>query len=207
MSHPNRAPQPDPPAAPARPDRQEYRTLSEFRYLIRRFLEFSQIAAAAAGLTSRQHQALLAIKGFPRDGEPTVGELAERLRIRHHSMVELVDRLGAAGLVRRAARSGGSSPRAGGPDRRGRGAAGRSVGDPSGRAAPAAPGPAGRPRPRLPRAGWRLSTSEGRCASWAEPLLQRGGRIRRSRAARGSAVEAAFGVRSRLTAMPWSKAR
>jgi DNA-binding MarR family transcriptional regulator len=101
MSHPNRAPLPDPSTAPAQPDRQEYRTLSEFRYLIRCFLEFSQIAAAAAGLSARQHQALLAIKGFPRDGEPTIGELAERLRIRHHSMVELVDRLGAAGLVRR----------------------------------------------------------------------------------------------------------
>jgi DNA-binding MarR family transcriptional regulator len=101
MSHPNRVPSPDPPAAPARPDRQDYRTLSEFRYLIRCFLEFSQVAAAASGLTSRQHQALLAIKGFPRDAEPTIGELAERLRIQHHSMVELVDRLGAAGLVRR----------------------------------------------------------------------------------------------------------
>jgi DNA-binding MarR family transcriptional regulator len=97
MTRPNRIPLPD----PARPDRQDYRTLSDFRYLIRSFLEFSQIAASAAGLTSRQHQSLLAIKGFPRDGEPTVGELAERLRIRHHSMVELVDRLEAAGLVRR----------------------------------------------------------------------------------------------------------
>ncbi len=101
MNRSNRLPSPEPPAASVRPDRQDYRTLSEFRYLIRRFLEFSQIAAGASGLTSRQHQSLLAIKGFPRDGEPTVGELAERLRIRHHSMVELVDRLEAAGLVRR----------------------------------------------------------------------------------------------------------
>jgi DNA-binding MarR family transcriptional regulator len=31
----------------------------------------------------------------------TIGELAERLRIRHHSAVELVDRLGEAGLVSR----------------------------------------------------------------------------------------------------------
>jgi DNA-binding MarR family transcriptional regulator len=53
------------------------------------------------GLTSRQHQALLAIKGFPGDTSPTVGELAERLRIQHHSAVELVDRLVEAGLIMR----------------------------------------------------------------------------------------------------------
>jgi len=77
----------------------DYQRLSEFRYLIRRFLEFSQVQANDAGLTPRQHQALLAIKGFPGGGPVTVGDLAERLRIRHHSAVELVDRLSEAGLV------------------------------------------------------------------------------------------------------------
>lgn len=101
MNGPKRTPLPAPPAAPARPDRQDYRTLSDFRYLIRCFLEFSQVAAARAGLTSRQHQALLATKGFPREDEPTIGDLAERLRIQHHSMVELADRLVEAKLVRR----------------------------------------------------------------------------------------------------------
>ncbi|HZU90758.1 MAG TPA: MarR family transcriptional regulator [Stellaceae bacterium] len=80
-------------------DREDYRTLSDFRYLIRRFLEFSQMAAGRVGLTPRQHQVLLAIKGFPRDDSPTVGDLAERLRIQHHSAVELVDRLAEAGLI------------------------------------------------------------------------------------------------------------
>lgn len=89
------------PVQPARPDRQDYQTLSDLRYLIRRFLEFSQIAARGAGLTSRQHQVLLAIKGFRRDDSPTVGDLAERLRIQHHSSVELVDRLAEAGLITR----------------------------------------------------------------------------------------------------------
>lgn len=79
----------------------DYQRLSEFRYLIRCFLEFSQIQARDAGLTPRQHQALLAIKGFPGGGPVTVGDLAERLRIRHHSAVELVDRLCEAGLVAR----------------------------------------------------------------------------------------------------------
>ena len=79
----------------------DYQRLSEFRYLIRRFLEFSQLQAEDAGLTTRQHQALLAIKGFPGGGPVTIGDLAERLRIRHHSAVELVNRLCEAGLVTR----------------------------------------------------------------------------------------------------------
>jgi DNA-binding MarR family transcriptional regulator len=82
-------------------DRDAYRTLAEFRYLIRRFLAFSQEAARQAGLSPRHHQALLAIKGFPGDDAPTIGDLAERLCIRHHSAVELVDRLAEAGLIER----------------------------------------------------------------------------------------------------------
>ncbi|TIP36277.1 MAG: MarR family transcriptional regulator, partial [Mesorhizobium sp.] len=64
-------------------------------------LEFSQLQANEAGLTPRQHQALLAIKGYPGGGPVAVGDLAERLRIRHHSAVELVNRLSEAGLVAR----------------------------------------------------------------------------------------------------------
>jgi DNA-binding MarR family transcriptional regulator len=86
---------------PQRLDRDGYRTLAEFRYLIRRFLEFSQAAARRDGLTPRQHQALLAVKGFPIACHPTIGDLAERLGIRHHSAVELVDRLVEAGLLAR----------------------------------------------------------------------------------------------------------
>jgi DNA-binding MarR family transcriptional regulator len=78
-----------------------YRLLAEFRYLLRGFLEFSEVAARGAGLTAGQHQALLAIKGFPSDRGPSVGELAERLRIRHHSAVELIDRLADADLCTR----------------------------------------------------------------------------------------------------------
>lgn len=79
----------------------DYEVLSEFRYQIRCFLEFSQNAAKAAGLTPRQHQALLALKGFPKNRLITIGDLAERLRIRHHSAAELVDRLSEARLVTR----------------------------------------------------------------------------------------------------------
>ena len=83
------------------PSQADYEALSEFRYLIRCFLEFSQNAARTAGLTPRQHQALLALRGYPGGGPVAIGDLAERLRIRHHTAVELVDRLSEAGLVER----------------------------------------------------------------------------------------------------------
>jgi DNA-binding MarR family transcriptional regulator len=76
----------------------DYRTLAEFRHQLRQFLLFSEKAARAAGLQPRHHQVLLAIKGFP---DATVGGVAERLGIRPHSAVELVNRLVAAKLVRR----------------------------------------------------------------------------------------------------------
>lgn len=79
----------------------EYEVLSEFRYTLRRFLRFSEAAANELGLTPQQHQALLAIKGFPGRERVTVGELAERLQIRHHSAVGLADRLEAQNLIRR----------------------------------------------------------------------------------------------------------
>ena len=79
----------------------EYEALATLRYALRRFLRFSEEAAHEAGLTPQQHQALLAIKGF-KEGKPmTIGELAERLQIRHHSTVGLVNRLSAEGLVAR----------------------------------------------------------------------------------------------------------
>ncbi len=84
-----------------RPDAADYRALAEFRYTLRRFLEFSEDAAREVGLTPRQHQALLAIKGFRDPGPMTVRDLAEQLRVRHNSAVELVDRLADAGLVSR----------------------------------------------------------------------------------------------------------
>jgi DNA-binding MarR family transcriptional regulator len=80
---------------------EDYRILSEFRHQIRRFLGFSTQAAREYGLEPRQHQLLLAVKGMPVDVEPTIGELAEHLQIRHNTAVELVDRLEERGLVMR----------------------------------------------------------------------------------------------------------
>lgn len=79
----------------------DYESLAEFRYQIRKFLSFSERAARKAGLEPRQHQLLLAVKGLPAPIRPRIGELAERLQIQHHSAVELVNRLAAAGYVRR----------------------------------------------------------------------------------------------------------
>ena len=79
----------------------EYETLADLRYSLRQFLHFSEEAAQGAGVTPQQHQALLAIKGFPESRSITVGELAERLQIRHHSAVGLVDRLVLKRLVAR----------------------------------------------------------------------------------------------------------
>ncbi len=85
----------------ARPSAPNYRALADFRYQLRRFLSFSNQAARDAGLEPQQHQLLLAVKGMPEDVEATVGTLAERLQVRHHSTVELVDRMEGRGLVRR----------------------------------------------------------------------------------------------------------
>jgi DNA-binding MarR family transcriptional regulator len=80
----------------------DYRALGAFRYQLRRFLHFSEIAAKAQGLEPQQHQMLLAIRALEQPGAPpTVGQLAEHLFIRHHSGVGLIDRLAAHGLVER----------------------------------------------------------------------------------------------------------
>jgi DNA-binding MarR family transcriptional regulator len=84
----------------------EYEALAEFRYAVRQFLAFSEEAAKSVGLTPRQHQALLAIRGAPGRQALTIGELAERLHIQPNSAVGLVDRLEADDLVTRASRAG-----------------------------------------------------------------------------------------------------
>jgi len=81
---------------------QDYQSLAEFRHQIRRFLHFSEQAARHAGLEPQQHQLLLALRGLAASEAPaSIGALAERLQIQHHSAVELVDRLVDRGLVTR----------------------------------------------------------------------------------------------------------
>jgi DNA-binding MarR family transcriptional regulator len=78
----------------------DYQQLLAFRDGLRRFLRWSEQHALDAGMTPAQHQLLLAIRGHPGDA-PTIGEVADHLLLRHHSVVGLVDRAVLAGLVER----------------------------------------------------------------------------------------------------------
>jgi DNA-binding MarR family transcriptional regulator len=80
---------------------EEYRALAELRYRIRQFLRDGDAASRAAGLESQQYLLLLMIRGLPDGNEATIRVLAERLALKHHSAVELIDRLEARGYVRR----------------------------------------------------------------------------------------------------------
>jgi DNA-binding MarR family transcriptional regulator len=77
------------------------RTLAEFRYELRQFLHFSERASVAAGLQPQQHQLLLQVAGAPEGETVTIAYAAERLSLRHHSVVELVNRSEREGLLTR----------------------------------------------------------------------------------------------------------
>jgi DNA-binding MarR family transcriptional regulator len=79
----------------------DYEALARFRYGLRVFLAFSDMNAKNAGVTSQQYQALLAIKGYSNQAPMHVGELSRLLLTKHHTTVELVDRLMKLGLLQR----------------------------------------------------------------------------------------------------------
>jgi len=93
-------PSPDLPQGDALTD-DDYQALGEFRRAIRQFLAFSEEGARAYGLTSQQHQALLAIKAHRGPDPISIGDLAQCLLIKNHSAVELVARLIERDLVSR----------------------------------------------------------------------------------------------------------
>ena len=78
---------------------QAFQQLAEFRYRIRRFLHFSEEAARAIGIEPQQHQLLLVLRGLPEGLRPTVTAISSRLCLRHHSTVELINRLVERGAV------------------------------------------------------------------------------------------------------------
>jgi DNA-binding MarR family transcriptional regulator len=86
---------------PGRITEGEYRALGELRYLIRRFVQEGDVTAKQAGLEPQQYLLLLAIRGLPTGQAATISALASRLSLRHHSTVELVDRMEAHGYVKR----------------------------------------------------------------------------------------------------------
>jgi DNA-binding MarR family transcriptional regulator len=79
----------------------EYRALAELRYRIRHFIQEGDAAAQRSKLEPQQYLMLLAIRGLPQGAVATISTLAERMALKHHSAVELVDRLETQGLVRR----------------------------------------------------------------------------------------------------------
>ncbi|MDQ8184620.1 MarR family transcriptional regulator [Pelagicoccus sp. SDUM812002] len=83
--------------------KEDYELLSEFRYRLRKFLGFSEAAAIEHGVTPQQYQAMLSIHGFPARDWVTVGELAEKMQIEHHSAGGLIRRMEASELVRKKA--------------------------------------------------------------------------------------------------------
>ncbi|HEY3152450.1 MAG TPA: MarR family transcriptional regulator [Candidatus Binatia bacterium] len=83
------------------PKTPDFKAMAELRYQIRRFLRFSENAAREAGIEPQQHQLLLAVRGLPGGFKPTIGVLAERMQLQHHSTVELIDRLVDRGFLSR----------------------------------------------------------------------------------------------------------
>ena len=81
----------------------DYAQLAAFRHALRRFLRFSEAAAADAGITGQHYQAMLVVRGWPDDERATINDLAQQLLIRHNSAVELVDRLVEEDLLTREA--------------------------------------------------------------------------------------------------------
>jgi DNA-binding MarR family transcriptional regulator len=81
-------------------DASEYQQLASFRFALRRFLRFSEVAAEKVGLTAQHYQALLAVCAAA-DGHVTINDLAKQLLIRHNSAVGLVNRLKSQGVVSR----------------------------------------------------------------------------------------------------------
>ena len=79
----------------------EYRALAELRYRIRHFLQEGDAAAREAGLEPQQYLMLLAIRGLRKGSEATIRTIAERMALKHHSAVELIDRLESHGFVHR----------------------------------------------------------------------------------------------------------
>ncbi len=84
-----------------KPTQSDYQELAEFRYRLRKFLHFSQQAAIDVGITPNQHQLLLSIAGYPSRSWMTPTEIAERLQVRHHSALGLIQRCEKLNLVRR----------------------------------------------------------------------------------------------------------
>jgi len=84
----------------------DYRDQSEFRYALRRFMRFSELQARQEGITPQQHLVLLMVRGHPAYPRVTIGDIAERMQVKHHSASLLVDRTVRRGLLKRESDTG-----------------------------------------------------------------------------------------------------
>lgn len=82
--------------------KEQFEELARFRFGIRKYLRFSEETVRSRGVQPQQYQLMLALKGFPGRESASVRELADVLQLRHHSVVELIDRAQERGLVQRA---------------------------------------------------------------------------------------------------------
>ena len=82
-------------------DPSKLKTLAEFRFQLRKFLSFSEMATERRGVAAQQYQLMQVIAAMPEGQQASISYLAERMVLRHNSTVELVDRAERAGLVRR----------------------------------------------------------------------------------------------------------
>ena len=93
----------EPPESGAPLTKQDFEALARFRFGIRRYLRFSEETVRRHGVTPQQYPLMLALKGFPNRDWAVVRELADRLQLRHHSVVELISRAQREGFVERTA--------------------------------------------------------------------------------------------------------
>jgi DNA-binding MarR family transcriptional regulator len=79
----------------------KYEALSEFRYLMLRFLARSATISRSIGISQKQYLLLLSVHGFPRSKPPNIKIIAERLQVTPNSAVDFVKRACRKGLVRK----------------------------------------------------------------------------------------------------------
>jgi DNA-binding MarR family transcriptional regulator len=87
-----------PPNSPL--NRSDLAALAAFRYALRKFLRFSkELLAKEGSVTVEQYEALLALRASDSSSGMQVGQLSERLQVRHHTTVALTNKLMERGLV------------------------------------------------------------------------------------------------------------
>lgn len=83
------------------PNKPLHHALAEFRHHLRVFLQASETAAHQAGLHPQQHQLLLTVAAAESGVATSIAYAADRLGLKHNTVVELADRCESEGLLQR----------------------------------------------------------------------------------------------------------